>query len=174
MNDSPNQPVIHHIHHVNKSGTASQQLPSCDQGRLLERALNYAANRRGCVLARRQHVYTWMELQINLTINLTGKERGRLQTCWDNHTLKNRHAPCRHLNTPSYNWSWIISVVLRLFFVFLGMEKLTLLLSMVLKRQWNAVFGLNKIVASFFISLASLLKSFIHVLLMYLTRIKKE
>lgn len=77
VNESPNQIVIHHIQLVNKSGAPFLQLPSYDQGRLLEGALNYGANRGGCILASRQRVYTCTELQINLTINLTNRPRER-------------------------------------------------------------------------------------------------
>lgn len=39
--------------------------------------MNYGVNGRGCILASRQRVYTWTEMQINLTINLTNRQGGR-------------------------------------------------------------------------------------------------
>lgn len=97
INESPNQIVIHHIQLVNKSGAPFLQLPSYDQGRLLEGALNYGANRGGCILASRQRVYTWTELQINLTINLTNRlrERKRGRCC----TLRQSHI---HTHGPTH------------------------------------------------------------------------
>lgn len=80
---------------INKSSSPFLQLPSYDQGRLLEGALNYGANRGGCILASRQHVYTWTELQINLTINLTNRQRARerrhLRMLRYSHTQANAH-----------------------------------------------------------------------------------
>lgn len=111
---------------INKSSSPSLQLPSYDQGSLLEAALNYCANRGGCILASRQHVYTWMDLQINSTINLTNRQWERARTPAHAEPLTHKH-----LSVHSHDYSVWMHRLMRIYIIF-NVSKQTAALNMIL------------------------------------------